>query len=861
MDPQRSAMPDIDIDICQEGRPKVIEYVRNKYGKGGGGVCQIITFNTLGAKAAVKDVGRVLGIPLQETDRITKLIPGGPNISLDDALRIPDIRKLINENPQIARLFQIAERLEGLCRNAGMHAAGVIVCDKPLDTIVPLYKSGEDIMTQWDGPTCEKVGLLKMDFLGLRTLTILERALDLIDKDLASGAVKLPQGCNPPFLKGRGRGHRIDLERIDFTDQHVFQTVFQAGNTKGVFQFESGGMKDLLMKMKPDRVEDLIAANALYRPGPMDLIPDYCLRKHGKQPVPSLHPLADEVLAETYGVMVYQEQVMRIFNRLGNIPLRRAYDIIKAISKKNADKIGKEKAAFVEGAVANGLTQQRAEAIFADIEKFAGYGFNKSHSTRYAIVAYQTAWLKTYFPAQYMAALLTFEMIDQSKTVEYIEECRHLSLPGSTKTGIDILPPDINESDADFTVVTRAAGPAIRFGLAAVKGVGDKAVQSIMEGRRAAGGTASGAAVGTASGAAGGNPRPTDSRLAGIAPFKSIFDFCERVDLRVVNKAVIEALIKCGAFDSLHPIRAAAMAAVENAIHIGQSAQEAKRDGQESLFGGGSAGPAAPQAEPKLNPVPEWPKSERMALEKSVLGFYVTNHPLRDVEHIFSSYVSLDTAGIRHAADRQPATMGGLITKIRPMVTKTGPNAGKKWCILLVEDLAGSIEVTLYTAVYEKFADLLKTDTVLIFEGMVDRSREEPNFRANEVLTLDQAQKKKTREILIQTSSLRLNDATLAALKKILTQHKGGTPVKLELTDLPVTPQVRAEIRIGGNGGSSTSAGVNIHNGAIPALQQLFGESNVLPLGPNRKSRRPAPATLDQPTELPSDAEMELAEA
>jgi len=822
MDPNRSAMPDIDIDICQEGRGKVIDYVRNKYGN----VCQIITFNTLGAKAAIKDVGRVLGMPLQETDRITKLIPGGPNVVLHDVVKIPDIKKLIDENPQVTKLFAIAARLEGLCRNAGMHAAGVIVCDKPLDTIVPLYKNGDDIMTQWDGPTCEKIGLLKMDFLGLRTLTILERALDLIDKDLSSGAVTVPKGCVPVFQKNRGRGHRIDIERIDLTDQHVFKTVFQKGATKGVFQFESGGMKDLLMKMKPDRVEDLIAANALYRPGPMDLIPDYCARKHGRQKVPQTHPIIDELLAETYGVMVYQEQVMRIFNRMGNIPLRRAYDIIKAISKKNADVINKEKVAFIEGAQTNGVTKAQAEELFALIEKFAGYGFNKSHSTRYAIVAYQTAWLKAYFPAQYMAALLTFEMIDQAKTVEYIDECRHLTLPNSGKTGIDILPPDINQSDADFAVVEEN----IRFGLAAIKGVGDKAVHSIMEARKEA----------------GGDGEDAPKRKPQSRPYKSIFDFCERVDLRVVNKSVIESLIKCGAFDSIHPIRAATTAAVENAMRMAQASQEAKRAGQESLFGGPSTGAGAiAQAEPKVPAIPEWPKSERMTLEKSVLGFYVTNHPLRDIEALFQSYITLDTQTIRNAQDKSNGLMGGLVSKVRMMTTKSGPNAGSRWAILGVEDLVGTIEIVLYSNEYQRFAELVKPDTVLFFEGMVDKTREEPSFKAKEVYTLENVQKRKTREILIQSSSMKLDEATLESLKKIMTEHKGGTPVKIEVTDLAIQPAVRVQMQLGG--------GLNIQNGGVQALRNLFGESQVLAMGPNRKVKRVAPAVHEEPMIMPSD--------
>ena len=818
MDPARAAMPDIDIDICQEGRGKVIEYVRKKYGN----VCQIITFNTLGAKAAIKDVGRVLGMSLPDVDKISKLIPGGPGVVLEDVVKIPDIQRLKQESAQVEKLFDTAMRLEGLCRNAGMHAAGVIVCDKPLDEIVPLYKNGDDIMTQWDGPTCEMVGLLKMDFLGLRTLTILERALDLIEQDYARGEIKKhPYGIEPPFRKDRPQ--RIDIEKIDITDQRVYKQIFQPGCTKGVFQFESGGMKDLLIKMKPDRLEDLIAANALYRPGPMDLIPDYCARKHGRQQVPSLHPQADDVLKETYGVMVYQEQVMRIFNRLGNIPLRRAYDIIKAISKKKAEVINKEKVSFIEGCVANGLSKEQANEIFVDIEKFAGYGFNKSHSTRYAFVAYQTAWLKTYYPLQYMAALLTFEMVDQAKVVEYIDECRHLTLP-SGKVGIEILPPEINQSDADFTVV----GETIRFGLAAVKGVGEKAVESIVAARKA-----------------------TEEKPA--APFKSIFDFCERVDLRVVNKGVVEALIKCGAFDEMHPVRAASMAGAENAIRMGQVSQEAKRSGQDNLFGGGGSGTAAVAAiEPRLPAVPEWPKSERMALEKSVLGFYVTNHPLRDVENVFTSYITLDTQTIRGAADRSNGMLGGLVSKVRMMMTKTGPNAGKKWCILAIEDLVGTIEVVLYSAQYEKFAPIIKADAVLIFEGAVDRSREEPSFKATEVMTLEQAQKRKTREILVQTSSVQLDEGTLEKLKAALVQHKGATPVKLELLDLAVGQPVRVEVKIGG--------GINMQNGGVAALQGIFGENNVMPLGPNRRSARRAPVVAETQLIAPSD-DPELAEA
>jgi DNA polymerase-3 subunit alpha len=420
-------------------------------------------------------------------------------------------------------------------------------------------------------------------------------------------------------------------------------------------------------------------------------------------------------------------------------------------------------------------------------------------------------------------------MIDQAKTVEYIDECRHLTLPISGKVGIEILPPDINESDADFAVV----GENIRFGLAAIKGVGDKAVESIMAQRWE-------------------TDAETGKRT--VKPYKSLFDFCERVDLRVVNKSVIEALIKCGAFDSIHPVRAAAMAAVETAARMAQQTQEAKRAGQESLFGAPSAGGGMLMAsEPKVPAVPEWPKGEKMALEKSVLGFYVTSHPLRDVETLFQSYITIDTQTIRNAQDKSSAMMGGLVSKIRMMVTKSGPNAGSKWAILLIEDLVGSMEVVLYSNEYQRFAEMIKPDTVLFFEGQVDKTREEPSFKAREVYTLDAVQKRKTREILVQTSSMKLDEGTLAAVARILKEHKGGTPVKLELCDLAVgaaSGGVRVQVQLGG--------GVNIQNGAVDALRQIFGESQVQPMGPNRKVKRAAPPPAAEPLIAPSDELVEV---
>ncbi|MBN2514177.1 MAG: DNA polymerase III subunit alpha, partial [Sedimentisphaerales bacterium] len=555
MDPQRTEMPDIDIDICQDGRGRVLEYVRGKYGH----IAQIITFGTMKARAAIRDVCRVMDVPLAEADKLAKLIPMELKMTLDKALDVePDLKKAYDENPHYQEVIDVAKRLEGLCRHASVHACGVVIADSPLTNFLPLYKQGDsdDLITQFEGPMVEKVGLLKMDFLGLRTLSIIQRAVDLIEQI---------------------HNKKIDIEKIDITDQKVYQEVFAKGKTKGVFQFESGGMQDMLMKLKPDRLEDLIAANALYRPGPMALIPDYIDRKHGgKWTVP--HPIMREVLEETFGIMVYQEQVMRICNRLGDIPLREAYGLIKAIGKKMLDKIASAKKLFVEGCVQKGLTETVAEEIFELIERFAGYGFNKSHATRYSFVAYQTAWLKTYYPVEFMAALLTYEMGDTDKVVEYIGECRGM--------GIEVLPPEINESFVDFTVVYNkehgvTSGSVIRFGLAAVKGVGAKAVEQIIAARQKAG------------------------------RFKSLFHFCENVDLRAVNKQVMEALIKAGAFDNLGGSRAQMMAALEKAMQAGASMQVDTQRGQMNFFGAGGFGDDKSDAQ-TLPDVPPWPETQML---------------------------------------------------------------------------------------------------------------------------------------------------------------------------------------------------------------------------------------------------------
>ena len=719
MDPQRNEMPDIDIDICQDSRARIIEYVRQKYGH----VAQIITFGTMKARAVIRDICRVLGVPLTEADRLAKLVPDSLGMTLDTALKSePQLRQAYEKNQQTRKVIDICKKLEGLTRHASVHAAGVVIADEPLTNFIPLYKApdSDDIITQYEGPMVEKVGLLKMDFLGLKTLSVLERARQLV-KDI--------------------HGSDIDLGKIDPSDPKVFE-VFASGKTKGVFQFESGGMQDLLMKMKPDRIEDLIAANALYRPGPMILIPDYIDRKHGaKWSLP--HPIMTEILGETYGVMVYQEQVMRICNRLGDIPLREAYGLIKAISKKKARTIAKERERFVTGCVDKGLTRSQAEQVFELIERFAGYGFNKSHSTRYALIAYQTAYMKAYWPIEFMAALLTYEMGNTDKVVDYINE--------SKRMGIEVLPPDINESGVDFTPLYKGHGPdkkgVIRFGLAAVKGVGEKAVEQIITAREK------------------------------IGRFQSLFHFCENVDLRAANKQVIEALIKAGAFDRLGGNRAQMIAGLEKAMQIGASTQTDKQKGQMNFFGQMTQELDYTHDAQRLPKVDPWPEPMMLNYEKQVLGFYVTSNPLSHFAETINFYSTVNTSQLAEVGQDRVIVIGGMIAKKRYHITQRGRNAGSKMAVLVLEDLQGQVEVVLFPDALNKYADYLDEDKVVFVKGRVDFRREKPNILAEELIGLDEVTEKLATKVRIRLDARDVTKEKVAEIKSICQSHRGRNPV------------------------------------------------------------------------------------
>jgi DNA polymerase-3 subunit alpha len=758
MDPQRDEMPDIDIDICQAHRAEIIDYVRQKYGQ----VAQIITFGTMKARAVIRDVCRVLGVPLGDADKLAKLVPFSLDMTLDKALETePELKKLYDEEEATRKVIDIGRKLEGLARHASVHAAGVVIADEPLTNFVPIYKasSSEDIITQFEGPMVEKVGLLKMDFLGLKTLSVLERAKKLVREI---------------------HGVEIDLEKIDQTDAKVFE-LFGQGRTKGVFQFESGGMQNLLIRMRPDRIEDLIAANALYRPGPMILIPDYIERKHGaKWSLP--HPIMTEVLQETYGIMTYQEQVMRICNRLGDIPLREAYGLIKAISKKKLKIIAKERERFIEGCQTKGLTKQQAEQIFEIIERFAGYGFNKSHSTRYSFVAYQTAYMKAHWPVEFMAALLTYEMDNTDKIVDYIGECGQM--------GIEVLAPDINESGVDFTPLYIDRGDSgkkgvIRFGLAAVKGVGGKAVEQIIAARES------------------------------VGRFESLFHFCENVDLRAANKQVLEALIKAGSFDRLGGNRHQMMLGLEKAMEMGASRQTDRANGQMSFFGGADQTDYSKDKD-RLPQVDPWPEPQMLAYEKSVLGFYVTSNPLSHHAETINIYSTHNSSQLADERGEREVVVGGMITRVRYNLTKNGKNAGSKMAVFVLEDLQGSAEVVLFPRVLQEFADLVKEDGVVFVHGRLDFRREQPNIIAKELIPLEEIKDRVATKVRISLDARDVSERKVAEIRTICQHHKGKSPLYVAIRT------AKGNIRT--SAGNSLSVDPDAE--FCRKMKQLIGEQN-----------------------------------
>jgi DNA polymerase-3 subunit alpha len=721
-DPQRDEDPDFDIDMCQEGRAAVLQYVREKYGH----VAQIITFGTLKARAVVRDVGRVMDMPLTDVDALAKKVPEGLGVTLDSALAAePDLRQAYEADDRVRALIDYGRKLEGLARHAGVHAAGVVVADEALENLVPLCRQADsdEVITQWDGPTCDRAGLMKMDFLGLRTLSILQRARELVRQRT---------------------GQDLEPDSLPLDDPAVLD-LFRRAQTDGVFQFESDGMKNVLIQMQPTRIEDLIAANAMYRPGPMELIPAYCARKNSGEQVPSVHPLVDDILAETYGIMVYQEQVMLVLNRLGKLPLNTALTLIKAISKKKESIIAAEREQFLRGAQANGIDAEEAARLFELILRFAGYGFNKAHSTRYAIVAYQSAYFKVHYPREFFAATLTYESSDTDKVVQYLTE--------AARMGILIAPPDINACDSAFAV----DGDRVRFGLAAVKGVGPRAVEAIVAARTQ------------------------------VGRFTDLFHFCKHTDLRTVNRATIEALIKCGAFDSLGAHRAAMVAGLDQAIDLGQSAAADRRSGQMNFLELAPA-EAPPVRFPSVEP---WSEAQLLAAEKDTLGFYVSSHPLvrygRELDSL-SSPPGVSLARLGQFTGQ--VTVGCMIASVRTRITQAGRSVGRKMALLTLEDLTGKCDAVAFAESYEKFAQLLVPEGMVFVSGMVDHRRERTSIVINEVIPIDRALEELTGSVLLRLPAGASVEELLKRIQDVLLRHRGACPVLLEMR-----PSSRSDVR------------------------------------------------------------------
>ena len=723
LDESRTEPPDIDIDFEKERRGEVIDYVKDRYGNEM--VCQIGTFGTLAARAAIKDTGRALGVPLARVNQITEMVPDELKITIQKALEKSSELKMTYEgDPEVRELLDLAMKIEGLARNVGTHAAAVVIADKPLTEYVPLTRvpGKQDVITQWSMGDVESAGLLKMDFLGLRNLTILSRTVQLIEQTT---------------------GKSIDPLKFPLDDREAY-ALLQRGETKGVFQLESGGIRDLLQRMKPDHFTDIIATAALYRPGPLEggMVDDYVNIKHGRQEPEYKHPVLKEVLEETNSIMVYQEQVMRILNRLGKIPLANAYTCIKAISKKKEALISQNHDAFISGSVENGLAEQDAEDIWNLIVKFAGYGFNKSHSTAYALVAYQTAYLKAHYPVEFMAALLSSDISGRNfkrkdALVEHMEDCDRM--------GIEIIAPDVNQSAADFSV----ADGKIHFALSAIKGCGGSTSISIEQERKKNG------------------------------PFRDIFDFCERVDTSSCNKSAIETLIKAGAMDIFCAKRSQLTAVIERAVQAGAAMQADKKSGQTSLFGAFDDDASDGEDSATPSPLPEmeeWPEREKLIAEKEVLGFYLASHPLSEFETKLSTFRSHTTDGLSDIKDRGEVILGGMISSIKFTHTKNAkPGAPTKYANFDLEDMQGSIRCIVWPKSFVDCGDRVIADAVVLAKGKIDRrgGGDEANLIIDELIPLEELDARYTHGLRIRLDEQEHDKQTLTRLREILRGYPG----------------------------------------------------------------------------------------
>jgi DNA polymerase III subunit alpha len=705
LNPDRVSMPDIDIDFADNKRERVIDYVKKKYGEAS--VAQIVTFGTMSARAALKDVGRVLGIQLSVIDSITKQIPvvQGKVTPIEEALKtIPDLQ-WVNQSTdeKIKLLIDTAKVLEGMNRNLSTHAAGVVIAPGDISEYVPMYKTPQtDFMTQYNMKDLEDAGLLKMDFLGLRTLTVIEDALRMIEQ---------------------GHDIKLDLSKIPEADEKTLE-LFTRGQTVALFQFESTGMQDYLRKLKPTSIHDLVAMNALYRPGPMGNIPDFIERKNGKQKITYLHQKLEPILRETYGIIVYQEQVIKIASEIGGLSLAQADILRRAMGKKDKELMAKQKKEFVENAVGKHIERRIAAEIFDLIEKFASYGFNKSHSVAYSVLAYQTAYLKAHYPAEYMAATLSSEMNNTDKIVVLIDECR--------KLGIEVKPPDVNESDVNFIVTQKG----IRFGLSAIKNVGTGAVEQIVKARSEKG------------------------------RFRDIFDFCVRVDLRLANKKTIEGLIQAGAFDSLHQNRAQIFSNVEPAIAYGQDLQLQIEKGQSNLF---DLSGAKITNRPVFRTIAEWSETEKLSREKAVLGFYVSGHPLLKYRDEIDGFSTAKLGEAESVKPNSTIRVCGIISDIKKKIDKRN----RTMAFVTIEDFTGKADCIVFADAFQKYTELLTVGSIVMMIGKNDGNEEAIKVIVNDIIGIDEVRKKYAKGIIITINLDRMKEQDVFELVKLMERHQG----------------------------------------------------------------------------------------
>ncbi len=715
LNPERVSMPDIDIDFCMRRRGEVIEYVTGKYGRTN--VAQIITFGTMAAKAALKDVGRAMDLPYGDVDRLAKLIPNQLNISLDEAwTQSAQLRSAIQADERFKDLLEVAKRLEGMARHASTHAAGVVISPQPLTDLLPLYKTNRDeITTQYDMKGLERLGLLKMDFLGLTTLTVL------------SDTVKLVRA---------NRGAELDLDTLPLDDAPTYQ-LFARGDTTAIFQFESHGMRDILRRYQPTRLEDLTALNALYRPGPIQggMVDDFIGRKHGKKKVTYDLPELKEILGETYGVILYQEQVMQIANRLAGFSLGQADILRRAMGKKNREEMASQREKFCAGCAVNKIPEKKAERIFDLITEFAGYGFNKSHSCAYALLAYQTAWLKTHYPVEFMAALLTSETGNTERVVKYINEARGM--------GITVLPPDVNSSELDFTPV----GEQIRFGMRAIKNVGENTVRGVLEAREK------------------------------LGSFHSLFQFCDSVDTRLLNRRVIESLIKAGAMDTLGARRAQLFEVIDRAMEHAQKLQRAQTSGQHGLFAAGSA-EHQPQ-DPPLPDVPEWPEHELLASELATLGFYISGHPMAKHAARLKELGVIDLSALEGRENGEDVAVAGIVMSMRPMRSKKGD----RWAIVSLQDMSGGMEVLVFPEAFGRLENVLKSGVPLLCRGRVNVEDAGTRLALQKAKPLDQESPAESAMVRVRVNLEGMKECTLDQLKELFARSPGGCPIAFDMVD------------------------------------------------------------------------------